>query len=188
MHGISAHGLGTQQKDEIMSTTAPKWQQDVITTPPTIETEYARIWHITPLDQETPKRLLGTGLWLIEAPWAHPFWHSYALSLINLAVVPPDAPYPPIIYLPGATHEMVLLALDPESPRQPMIDGLDFRLLTPANFAAQMIMPDDAAAIANVERALGLIADGQLSPDTDFIRDWVRLFGDSMMLDRSTKH
>jgi hypothetical protein len=169
-----------------MSTTLKPWQADVITTPPTIETEYARIWNISLLDKEIPKRLQGVGLWLIEAGWAHPLWHSYAMSLVNLA---PSPGLPaPMLYIPNATHEMVLLALDPAQPRQPMIDDLNFQPLHPANFAAQMIMPDDGAAIANVERALLLIADGQLSPDTDFIRDWVRLFGDSMMLDRSTKH
>jgi hypothetical protein len=168
-----------------MSTTTPPWQADVITTPPTIESEHARIWFM-PLLERHEFRHAGVALWLIEAAWAHPFWHSYVMSLVHLRSE--EGREEPKIYIPGATHEMVLMAADPQYARQPMMDTLDFRLLSPPNFAAQMVMPDDDAAMANVERAMPLIAKGELSPDTDFIAQWVAMFGDSMLREKTTKH
>src|SRR5689334_15922965 len=48
-------------------------------------------------------------LWVIEAPWARPAWHSYALMLAHLRPTPHL--HPPKIHLDGATHELWLYAL-----------------------------------------------------------------------------
>lgn len=118
--------------------------------------------------------------WIIEAPWAHAFWHSYWLNLIHLRPVP-GAQYK--IYLPGATHELTLAALNPDmGGRQQMIEGTGtIPTMHPLNFAAQMKCANDAEALQRVEAAIGQICSGQLSPDTDHRRAWIALFGDNMI-------
>ena len=118
--------------------------------------------------------------WLIEAPWAHPLWHSYQLSLVHLRPMPG---FPaPIIHLAGATHELVLFALNPDFPREPVLTlESDAHILTPVNYAGQFIASSDAEADSRVEGAVGLIMSGELSPDTDFQRQWEALFGNEMI-------
>jgi hypothetical protein len=118
----------------------------------------------------------SVGGWVIEAPWAHPAWHSYLLALIHLR---PLAGFdPPIMYLQGATHEFILYALDPDHPRS--VDQ-QCHLLTPANFAAQIICENDTAARDRIKAAIQEICDGKLSPDTDYMRLWVQRFGGNML-------
>lgn len=45
----------------------------------------------------------------------------------------------------------------------------------------QIIAETDAAAMERIEKAVRLLCDGRVSPDTDFIGDWVALFGDNMV-------
>lgn len=120
--------------------------------------------------------------WVIEASWAHPVWHSYYLSLVHLRPLPDDRET--MIYLRGATHEMVLMALNPDFPLEPLIAGEKGALhfLTPANFAAQLIADSDAAAAERIRlEAVQPIVQGVLSPDTDFRAAWIARFGDNMM-------
>jgi hypothetical protein len=117
--------------------------------------------------------------WIIEAPWAHPLWHSYNLTLVHLR--PMEGVGEPIVYRQGATHELLLFALDPEAPREPMLRSARPRWLYPANFAAQLVEASDAAASARVEATVDLVVAGELNPDTDFRRQWIALFGDDMV-------
>jgi hypothetical protein len=118
--------------------------------------------------------------WIVEAAWAHPAWHSYSVVLVHLR--PLAHGRPPIVHLKGATHEMWVAALDPSHSRAPAIGGLEpAREMMPLNFAAQMIANSDAEAAARTFAAVAEICAGTLSPDTDFIRDWVKRFGDSMV-------
>jgi hypothetical protein len=121
--------------------------------------------------------------WLIEAPWAHPIWHSYALTLMHLRQVCPDMKR--IFHLDGATHELCLHALKPEGNRE-MLFSIGFGEgscipMYPPNFAAQIIEESDQEAVQRIEDTVHDICDGKLSPDTDFRRDWVARFGDNMV-------
>jgi hypothetical protein len=118
-------------------------------------------------------------MWIVEAPAAHPFWHSYMVSLVHLRPMPDGRET--ILYHPDASHELVIFALDPEQPRQPSIDGAFPNLLHPANFAAQLIMASDEEAASRIEGAVSLILSGELSPDTDHLSKWRALFGDNMI-------
>lgn len=119
-------------------------------------------------------------IFIIEASWAHPFWHSYVIFLIHLRGIIDGQPA--AIHLPGATHEFMLFALNPDKPREPIIsEGEPVAYLTPANFGAQFIAENDAAALNRMEQTVQLICDGNLSPDTDFRGAWIKLFGDNMM-------
>jgi len=117
--------------------------------------------------------------WLVEAPWAHPIWHSYIISVIHLRPGP-GCP-PATIVLADATHEIAVYALDPAAGRQQMLDTGLFKILHPVNFVAQMKEESDAAALERAQAAVDLIVAGWLSPDTDFTRDWITLFGDNML-------
>jgi hypothetical protein len=119
-------------------------------------------------------------MWIVEAAFAHPIWHSYVFVLLHLRPIG----LPTKIYLEGATHEFWIQALDPDKPREPAIEGKGMPYyLTPNNFAAQFIAADDGKAIERVENAIKKVVAGELSPDTDYIRHWAHLFGDNMMLE-----
>lgn len=164
----------------------PGPKPEPVIVPPTITGTHGRAWkcdHAAFVAKHgvKPGEVDATVVnWLIEAPWAHPFWHSYTLTLVHLRPMP-DA-RPTIFYLDGASHELWLYALDPGKPREPAIRGEAFpSWLTPSNFAAQIVAPSDEAAAARIEGAVRRICDGTLSPDTDFIRQWMHLFGDNMI-------
>lgn len=154
---------------------------DQIDVAPTHEGPHGRAWKI---DFEGAYKRRGivqraeVAEWVVEAPWAHPLWHSYALVLMHLRFMPGSTVK---FHLDGASHELWLMALDPKASRQDMITSAEMVPLQPMNFAAQIIEPSDDAAVARVEKAVQLICAGRLSPDTDFIRNWVALFGDNML-------
>lgn len=161
-------------------------EMDIITTPPTLETPIAKAWKI---DLDAVYALFGkkrdvdgshVASWIIEAPWGHPFWHSYGLQIFHLRPLPKHD-FERLIYLEGATHEMQLEALDPSASRQIMIGTGEIRGLTPLNFAAQIIAGTDAEAAGRIEQAVKMVLAGKLSPDTDFISQWAHLFGSNML-------
>jgi hypothetical protein len=119
--------------------------------------------------------------WVVEAPWAHPVWHSYLLVLIHLRPIPGMPP--PKMYLQDATHEMWLYALDPDKSRREIIESANMSgsLLQPMNFGAQFIELSDELASERIRRTVQDICDRKLSPDTDYRRDWQKLFGSWMV-------
>lgn len=158
--------------------------EDPISTPPTIEGKHARAWRLDFIAILAHQERRGDEMtiivtWLVEAVWAHPLWHSYRISLAHLRPVACMAE--PTIYLEGATHEMVVEALDPCHPRQIALDRGDFAVMEPANFAAQMIKSSDADAEIAVGVAVKMICDGVLNPDADWRARWAAMFGDNMM-------
>lgn len=156
---------------------------DEMTTPPTLVGPVGRAW-LFDIEAQTIRFKLpphsSIAQWLIEAPWAHPIWHSYVLSLIHLRPLGERGDASLIIYLKGATHELVLYALDPDLKREGALH--DCRLvsracLLPKQYADQLIVPDDAAAAQRIRAAVQDIIDGRLSPDTDHQAAWVARFG-----------
>ena len=117
--------------------------------------------------------------WIIEAPWAHPIWHSYSMTLAHLRRFA-------VIHVPGATHEMLLCALDPKGDRAKLLElGYGHKEsclpLLPANFGAQLVEATDDEAIQKCEDAVKDVCDGKLNPDTDFIKQWIARFGGGMV-------
>lgn len=157
---------------------------DDVITPPTVTGPYGKAWHVdlpaavklAGVESENDANILSV---MVEAPWAHPFWHSYWFNLVHLRPLPDNRDT--IIYLPGATHEFWLGALSPEYSRDDMLRTGKMRNMSPMNFAAQIIEPDDASAINRVNAAIAEVLNGTLSPDTDFIREWMKRFGDNMV-------
>ena len=162
---------------------------DPITTHPTRWGSFGRAWRIDVrmlliANGRDPEGDAGIDLWLVEAPRAHPVWHSYMMLMMHLRPLPDVAD--PIIYLPGATHEFELWALSPDAKRQDIIDtggGWMRWRLEPMNFAAQIIATDEEAK----DRLLGSVLEilqGTISPDTDYRQWWVQSWGDSMLKER----
>lgn len=130
-------------------------------------------------------------VWVIEAPWAHPVWHSYTLAIVHLRPLAQPAPRPKIM-LDGATHEFWLHALEPSefggglSREKLILGGLFGRdgcptILNPMQFGSQFIAASDADAIARVRPNVQAIIDGILSPDTDAFDDWKAIWGESLV-------
>lgn len=162
---------------------------DPVAAEPTMVGRAGRAWSI---DLEAARANLGgshdndatIAAWLVEAPWAHPAWHSYEIILVHLR--PTVSGPEPSIAIPGATHEFWIFASDPRCRREEVIKGnIIGSLLTPMNFGAQFIAADDAHAIQRVrEQAVRPILDGAVSPDTDFIHQWTALWNDSLLKKR----
>jgi hypothetical protein len=120
-------------------------------------------------------------IWIMQAPYAHPLWHSYLLVLISLEPIPGTKT---MVYKLGATHEFWLAALDPNADVDACLRGdavASAHMLRPLNFAAQIICRDDADARERMRLVAKDVIDGSLNPDTDFTQQWVARFGDSMM-------
>lgn len=161
---------------------------DPLTLPPTMQGPKGKAWGV---DIKEAVRKFGkdpakdgcVGCWLVEAPWAHPIWHSYIICLVHLRQI--EGSQPPLMYLSCATHEFWVYVLDPEvTPRKAIIEGdanwFKYRL-TPCNFGAQIVENTDDLARERLVAAVQDICDGKLSPDTDFMHSWVERFGDNMI-------
>lgn len=108
--------------------------------------------------------------WLITSPIWHPLWSQYTLCVVRLRDGVPGFP-PPIRKFAGATHELLVVALNPEQGTQTVasVDAHQFdgRLpfLTPVNIAEQYIATDpemlDLASLC----AQG-VTHGALCPET----------------------
>jgi hypothetical protein len=168
-------------------TTTHTIELDEVTTEPLISGDYGRAWKVDMEKQYVtadayfiaegkPIPVRGYGeAYVIEAPLAHPAWHSYLLLLY--ALKPENTRF-----VEGATHEFAISAMNPDVPRQDIIDGvsLDSGALSPPNFGAQII-GTNADAMGIVEGAILDIVEGRLDPDTDHIGDWIDRFGSAML-------
>ena len=165
--------------------------KDPIDAAPVVEGAKGKAWLC---DELAGIRELGAKLedhgglqhWIVEAPWAHPAWHSYSVVLIHLR---PMARKRTMIYLDGATHEIWVYAMNPDEDRGMLLANGIVRKhwLHPINFAAQFIEVTDDLAQQRVRNAVQSICDGMLSPDTDHGAAWRALFGDNMMKDRANR-
>ena len=163
--------------------------KDPLTRKPDISGPHGRAWLVNGEAARikagvAPEQVAQIAAWVIEAPWAHLAWHSYWLCLTHLRPMPDVRDT--IVYLDGGTHELVLYAMDPQKRRDDVLDGDNPfpALLSPCNFAAQIIEPGDAEAVMRISETVQDICNGVISPDTDFIRVWGLRFGDNMMKEK----
>lgn len=122
--------------------------------------------------------------WVVFAPLSHPFWPYHLVGAIHLRPLPGEKS-PAKIYLPGATHEVIVHAIDPT-----VVPSLvNPRTLRPTNFIGQWIVRErrnpvdlDRVAAAKIRGCVEEILAGQLSPDTDDREQWILRFSDSNIL------
>jgi hypothetical protein len=165
-----------------MNTSIKPSTKNINNTEPTLQGAAARAWLVDGpatiergiFDPNDPRIPNSLPLWVVHAPNAHPVWSCYIIACVALAPVPglPDAK----IYMPGATHEVFVAALDPDLI--PELDGIP-QMLRPLNFAGQFIEVSNDAAATRVQQAVQDVVDGALNPDTDFCHDWVTRFSGS---------
>lgn len=117
--------------------------------------------------------------WVIFAPYAHPLWSYYALATISLRDV--EGVEPAIIYNEEATHEIMIVALNPDN--EPTVNDF-LHYLSPLNYVGQWKEESDESALATTEQTVRDVVNGILNPDTDAIRQWVTRFGDHMLIKR----
>jgi hypothetical protein len=133
-----------------------------------------RAWELpNRFEGQTTEQLSATlGGWLIEAPFALPAWNYHVASLVHLRDMPGSAPA--VIRLPGATHELMMWALDPRFEDE--IDPTDVNsmrhVLQPFDFEEQFKAQADERALEVVRFAIQKCVDGELVPDTDGRAGW----------------
>lgn len=110
--------------------------------------------------------------WIVLAPHAHPLWRYWMLSVVHLR--PLEGGKPPQLRFPEATHEIVIMALNPEHPPPPLDHSPNWPVhyLTPIDVCEQIDAPSDAAAVEVAEWCVRAICNGA-SPDQDY-RAWWR--------------
>ena len=133
-----------------------------VTAPPLVSSPLGKAWLVDlPAARKKagidPAKDAAIAHWVVEAPWAHPAWHSYSLVLVHLRPMP--VPIETKFYLPGATHELWVWVINTDIDRNRLLaeGGLKGCWLSPKNFAAQIIERDDDAAAARVRRAVHMI-------------------------------
>lgn len=168
----------------------PASVRDPVDLEPDIRGKHGRAW-LHPTEQVRRMAPEGTldatvALWVVEAPYAHPIWHSYAIVVVHLR--PVLGLRPAIKYLADATHEISVHALNPRAQRARMLRGPinPSEWLQPCNFAAQFAVRTDEDAREAVKRTVMMVCSGRLSPDTDHQRAWVQIYGDNMLADCSS--
>ena len=99
------------------------------------------------------------GAWFLQCPGQSPAWQHYHLAIVHLR--PIDGVKPAVINRPGATHEVMLFALDPA--KHPVPDDLNtWSWLSPVNFVGQLELPSDESAKNVLEILARAVADGYL--------------------------
>ncbi|AVV46442.1 hypothetical protein PYK79_56415 [Streptomyces sp. ID05-04B] len=115
----------------------------------------------------------GLDSWILTGPRWHPVWYQYNLGIVSLADTPGLPPAK--LHRPGVTHELTLVALDPEGgpydarhlPDEPL------RFLTPVNIVEQ-VTTTDARARELAFLCARAVVDGRLWPETGDAPDHVR--------------
>lgn len=101
----------------------------------------------------------AVGVWFLHCPGQSPAWDRYLLSVIHLRPVK-GAP-PAHLAFPGASHEVVLFALDPRGNPRPEMPA-SWEPLTPWNVSEQVELPDDEAARVLGAKAATAVVHGML--------------------------
>jgi len=108
---------------------------------------------------DPPSQRATVASWFLTCPGQSIAWSHYGMAVFHLRPIP-DAE-PAQVRVPGATHELMLLAYNPEAnPRAD--DPASWRHLVPGNVAEQVQLPDDAAAVRLARLAAQAVVDGVL--------------------------
>jgi hypothetical protein len=122
---------------------------------PTFIGQCGRAW---PHDPPPANSFLIGPMWFFNLPGAHPAWSHYLLTCIHLR---PDDAHPPDIAVPGATHELRLVALNQAT--HPQLGQMDtWQPLQPPNAVEQFQVGSDEKAIEVTRLVAHSIVDGIL--------------------------
>ena len=97
--------------------------------------------------------------WFLNCPGQSPAWEHYLLSIIHLR--PIEGVKPAVVNVPGATHEILMVALDPGKNPKPE-DSYSWSFLRPTNLMEQVQLPDDESAVDLLHDCVVAVLDGRL--------------------------
>lgn len=154
-----------------------RYQGTAITEPPTFQGAGGqKAWRVrmAPLGSRgRPDFDATVDLFIVHVPGAHAFWDHWSITVIHLR--PVAGVKAPVIRREGATHELIIVTLNPEQPL-PGLDATDPTwkpdFLTPIDVMEQFIAANDAIAAEILELAVKTIVDGFASPDQDWRQWW----------------
>ncbi len=113
------------------------------------------------VESAEPDHQAHIGTWLLDCPAQSPAWRHYMLACVHLRPLPGQSK-PATIREHGATHEVLLLALDPKC--NPTADDQPgtWDFLRPFNVMEQVELPSDEAAAEMLARCAKAVVDGIL--------------------------
>lgn len=98
--------------------------------------------------------------WFLDCPGQSPAWRHYLLSVVHLRPIKGQE-HEPVFQFPGATHEVMVVALDPGKHPSPT-DIQTWYHLTPVNVAQQLVLEDDEQARKLLHLAARAVVSGLL--------------------------
>ena len=134
--------------------------------------EDTKIWEVT-LKNEDP--LYTVGSWIVWAPWIHPMWQHYVVSVVHLRPMPG----PPVEFqFKGATHEFMVLCVSPDVVFIPeeLVGGSMIDCMLPPSIVQQFVTSTDAEALELCGRAMKLFFYEGVSIDSDNQETWKQYF------------
>jgi hypothetical protein len=127
---------------------------------------------------DVPRAAQTVDMWLITAPVFHPLWSQYHMACVRLDDDVPGFP-PPVRQFDGATHEFLIVALNPEFGPFDEASMAEYGrsgrlpLLTPINVAHQFTASDDEMREV-CSLAARAVVNGYLNPETADAPDRIR--------------
>ena len=153
----------------------PMYKGTRINEPPTLQGRAGQAWMIRqPAPGARFKRDhdATVAMFLLRVPGAHIAWNHWIMSVIHLRDIPGVKPAHK--EFPEATHEFMIVALDPGEalPALDVTPEWRVRRLTPVDVLEQFTAADDVIAEHVLDLAVRAVVDGFLSPDQDFRSAW----------------
>jgi hypothetical protein len=110
-------------------------------------------------EPDRPDWAATVSCWFLECPGQSPAWSRYTMNVIHLRDIE-NVP-PAHIRVPRATHELILIALDPDRHPQPTKLS-SWHPLRPLNVQEQIQLPSDQAAHELADKAAQAVVQGLL--------------------------
>lgn len=133
---------------------------------PDVEGPGGRAWAVK---TKSKRKHGGVAHFLVHAVNGNPFWNWYVVSVVHLRAE--EGLPQPHIQFPGASHELLMAALNPEEKIPDIDNWKGMSHLEPIDQCVQFIVNNDEQAKSLCDDVIRAIVVGGISPDQDF-RSW----------------
>lgn len=133
-----------------------------------------KAWRLPNLTPQKPDHTATLATFLIESPEGmfHAFWNRWALNVVHLRDIP--GVKPATIYELGATHEIMIVSINPDQPKIDPDAGQKIDWMSPPDVVQQFQVDNDRQAVRVGEMMIEAIVKGLASPDVDYRSFWKR--------------